>query len=367
MNREGVSNVVNPSMIVLARESRGLTQSELASKLKIGQGHLSKIENGLLDISDNILSDLAKILHYPKKFFFKNAQVYPPGLAFYRKYKTLHKKVQCKICAMANMSRLHVERMILSVDIERNNIPNCDLVEYETAENVASALREYWTIPYGPIKNMIRVIEDAGVIVKLADIGTKAFSGMSMPASEVYYLILINENMPWDRIRWTIAHELGHIVMHKLPTPNMEEEADQFASEFLMPASVIRSELTDLSLVKLADLKPRWKVSMAAILRRALTLNTITERQYRYFWMRMSSLGWKTREPVELDVPAEPPSLIREFISVHFDDFNYSPEELCQVLDVEEDEFLQLYRTQLPKMPVPRLKLLKGGNRQAVG
>ena len=67
---------------------------------------------------------------------------------------------------------------------------------------------------------------------------------------------------------------------------------------------------------------------MAAILHHARALNTITERQYRYFWTRLSSLGWKTREPAELDVPAELPSLVREFIAVHFDNFQYRAEEL---------------------------------------
>jgi Zn-dependent peptidase ImmA (M78 family) len=169
-------------------------------------------------------------------------------------------------------------------------------------------------------------------------------------------MIFINESMPWDRIRWTLAHELGHILMHRLPTPNMEEEADRFASEFLMPASVIRPELSDLSLVQLASLKPRWKVAMSALLRQALALKKITERQYRYLWMRMSSLGWKTREPEELDILAEHPFLIKEFINLHLNTLKYSIQELCDVLGIYEDEFSSLY-----KLQIPQLRLIKGG------
>ena len=364
MYQEVMSNVVNPMMIILAREYRELTQSELAARLHIGQGHLSKIENGLVEVTTKTLNEMIEILQYPKAFFMKRAEIYPPGLAFYRKYKSLPKKLQWKIGATANICRLHIESLLLSADIECKRVPYCDLAEYETPEHVAQSLREYWRIPYGPIKNLSIVAENAGALIKMTEFETRAFDGMSIPASDVYYILLINASMPWDRIRWTIAHELGHLVMHKLPTPDMEDEANRFAAEFLMPSSVIRHELTDISLPKLADLKPRWKVSMAALLRKARTLGMTTERHYRYLWMRMSRYGWKMREPVALDIPAEHPFLLQELFALHLDKLHYSLEELARILSMDPQEFLTVYRTQIPTTSSYKLQVLKGGKQE---
>ena len=137
MRQEVITKTLNPYMIILARESRELTQSELAKRLHITQGHLSKIENGLLEISEKLLHDLSRIMQYPAQFFLNPSPVYPPSVAFYYKYKSLPKKVQNKICALTNICRLHIEHLLLSIDIERHTLPNCDLDEYETPENIA--------------------------------------------------------------------------------------------------------------------------------------------------------------------------------------------------------------------------------------
>jgi Zn-dependent peptidase ImmA (M78 family)/DNA-binding XRE family transcriptional regulator len=347
-----MNTTINPNMIVLARESRGLTQKELASLLKITQGYMSKIENGLLVITEKILSDMVRILKYPTKFFFDESPIYPPDVAFYRKYKSLSKKAQERICAIANVTRLNIEKMLRPVEIDHNTIPDCDIDEYGTPEQVAMALREFWSLPRGPIPTLTKVIEDAAIVVRLHQVDTNAFSGMNLPIGRNYYLVFMNARMPWDRIRWTEAHELGHILMHRLPSPYMEEEADRFAAEFLMPADIIRSELSHLSLEQLASLKLRWRVSMAALLKRALTLKKITERQYRYFWMQMGKLGWRLCEPPELEPPQESMFLLQELVKIHMQDLNYTLEELSNIVGMYEDEFAERYTLRLPQLRI---------------
>ena len=76
--------------------------------------------------------------------------------------------------------------------------------------------------------------------------------------------------------------------MHRIPTPTMEEEADRFAAEFLMPASDIKSDLKEMTIEKAAYLKPFWRASMQSLIYRAKTLKVITAGQENYLNRQMS-------------------------------------------------------------------------------
>ena len=117
-----------------------------------------------------------------------------------------------------------------------------------------------------------------------------------------------------DRQRWSIAHELGHLVLHQafaLTPSAIEDEADIFAGEFLLPEEVIRKDLSaPLTLTMLADLKGRWGVSMQALVMRAFNLGIITDGQRRYLFRQFVAKGWMQNEPVS--IPPEKPRLLRK-------------------------------------------------------
>lgn len=167
-------------------------------------------------------------------------------------------------------------------------------------------------------------------------------------------LFFINSNMPMDRVRFTLCHELGHLVMHQIPNSEMEKQADEFAAEFLMPASEIKKSLNNLTLEKLSALKQYWKVSMASIIYRAKSLNKITLNQARYLYAQMARLGYKTKEPEWLEPPKEQPNLFYDLIDVHFKELDYSEEELTKLLLINQFEFRDTFRNQ-----GRRLKIVK--------
>jgi Zn-dependent peptidase ImmA (M78 family) len=123
----------------------------------------------------------------------------------------------------------------------------------------------------------------------------------------------------------------------------MEEEANAFAGEFLMPADEIRLQLTNATLPKLASLKPYWRASMAALLHRAGELGTVSDRTYRFRWMQMGRAGYRYREPAELDLSPEPPTLLHDLIRLHLDSFGYSLEQLADLLFLSKDELQSEY------------------------
>jgi hypothetical protein len=129
-------------------------------------------------------------------------------------------------------------------------------------------------------------------------------------------VIVVAGEAPGDRLRFSVAHELGHLILHREhgeSEKEMDDEADRFASEFLLPEEPMRHELIPpITLTGLAQLKPRWKVSIQALIRRARDLEIITERQYKYLFQKLSKHGWRKQEPANLAVPVEKPRAIRQ-------------------------------------------------------
>ena len=332
----------NPRMVILARESRGYSQKELADKINVTQGTISKIENSQF-VSDELIDKIAIALEYRSEFFYKPADMFPPGINFYRKHKTLPKRDLDRIAAEVDIRRIHIEDLLQSADIIRTNIIELDKDIYESPEEAAQLIRENWKIPSGRIDDLVYQIEKAGIIVVYCNVTSYQFSAVSKYTSDLQYIIFVNENQSPDRIRFTLAHELGHIVMHTIPSPQNEDEADAFAAEFLMPEKDIAQNLSSLNLQKLASLKRHWRVSMASLIKRATNLGTITDRQARYLWMKMAKLGYTRREPAELDPPKETPALLSDLITLHTNNLAYTDEQLSSMLGLTADECARLY------------------------
>jgi Zn-dependent peptidase ImmA (M78 family) len=146
----------------------------------------------------------------------------------------------------------------------KRDIPKLDLDEYEgDIERIAALVRAHWLLPAGPLGNLTAALEVAGCIVVHSDMQGSAISGVTVSVAGIPPLILLNKDQPADRMRFTLAHELGHMVLHRFPGPNMEREANEFASALLMPARDIRGGLSGrLDLRRLAALKADWRVSM---------------------------------------------------------------------------------------------------------
>lgn len=336
---------VNPVMITLARETRGLTQRELADILNVTQGKVSKMESGFLQVSEAILESLSVELRYPKKFFYQNFEVYPAGMHLYRKHKTLPNKDLTRIAASMNVFRTHVKQLLQSAEIDYKPLLECDLDEYGTPSEIARIVRQHLQIPRGVIKSVTEILEDAGVLIIPFNPQTRFFSGASMLTEKPNYIVVINETMPGDRWRWTLAHELGHMVMHRIPTEDMEREADEFAAEFLMPAREIGQFLSNLTVERLAFLKRQWKVSMIAILNHALRLNKITPRQHRSLITRLAQLGiTRIKEPAELNFPVEQPTLLNELIEFHGKELGFDVTQMADIFCSDVTEYIDTYK-----------------------
>jgi len=338
---------VNPEMVTVARESRGLTQSELAEKLEVSQGLLSKAEAGISPIGPALLQGLSRELRYPEEFFLQPDQVYGPSMSefFHRKRASTSARALAQLHAQINIRRIHAERLLRSADPVECRIPRLDPDYFNgSAAEVARAVRASFQLPRGPVKNVVDVLEDAGGLVFRWRFPSTKIDAVSWWVPGLPPIFVINADIPADRARYTLCHELGHVVMHQAMRPEMEQEADEFAAEFLMPALDIAPHLQGLdSLQKLTTLKPYWKVSLHALVKRAGDLNLIPEGRERYLFIQLGKAGYRTREPPELDFPHEEPTAVSELLELHTNELNYSMEQLGKLLTMLPEELHQEY------------------------
>ena len=111
-------------------------------------------------------------------------------------------------------------------------------------------------LPGGPIANMMAVIEERGGIVIPCDFRTDLLDAISQRIDGMPILFFVNVGAPADRVRYTLAHELGHVCMHTTVLKDddeMEREADEFAGAFLLPADEVRVHLRRFDLRHLAE------------------------------------------------------------------------------------------------------------------
>jgi Zn-dependent peptidase ImmA (M78 family)/DNA-binding XRE family transcriptional regulator len=330
-------------MVRLARQARGMTQKELAGEVGITQAYVSMIEDGERNPTNSQEESIANALGFPIAFFYSQDPVLGPSIGeiFHRRKKHIPSKQLERFYAWANIETFSARKLLDAIEW-----PECTLVplsldiDVETEEDAAAFLRARWYVPTGPIRNVSSLLARAGILVLPAAYAVPEIDGMSYWVADMPPVISINVDTSQDRLRFTLMHEVGHMVLHHRSSPravsdSIELEANNFSSAFLMPASEIRPQLKGLTLTRLADLKRHWKVSMAALLMRARQLETISPREEKDLWKELARRGWKRREPAQLDVHGEDPvAMYRQLVRVHLRDLGYSEIQLANKLNI---------------------------------
>lgn len=302
----GVGDALN-----VARRSKGLTQKDLADAAELTQAALSRYENGMREPSPEVLSRLAACLGVMPSLLDRPNRIGGAMAvdAHMRRRATANVGTWRRLEARLNMFRLHTHRLMEEVQLRADySIPLLDPLEIDPA-SAARICRMQWRMPVGPVKSIVQWMEGAGCVVIEEDFGTSRVDGLSQWVDN-HPVVLINSRSPTDRKRLTLAHELGHLVLHSEDfTESPEDDANQFAAEFLMPEEAIRSQLRGLNTGKLLDLKRLWMVSMQALIERAHNLDLIKPDQRQRLYKQLSAKGWRTVEPISNELPPEAPRL----------------------------------------------------------
>lgn len=352
----------NFRQLILAREYRGYTQSELSSAIPgLSQPNLSKFEKGLGGLSDENLEKIANFLNFPYSFFEERINNFIES-AHYRKRTSITQKKKKEIETKIKLLGFIVDKMAESVEWPEYKFSSYD-VENNSPEYIAQFIRRKLQLdPFRPIDSVIGIIERNGIIIIEIDQDYDQFDGVSFMTDEGIPVIVINSNFSNDRKRFTLAHELGHMIMHityekDFPIAeyrDKEEEANKFASEFLMPANAIKASLVNLKLADLPTLKKYWLTSMSSIIRRAKSLGTIDHDRYSYLNIELSRRGWKSKEPYDVEIDS--PKLFDIAYKMHKNDLGFDNNDFVNAFSLPIDILNDFFET---KRNSSKLKVIR--------
>lgn len=357
--------VAQRRMVALVREAKGWSQRQLADAAGVSQGFVSKVESGLLELRGEQLEKITTALGCPPELLFDDTPLRGlevTCLHHRRRSSQLNATTVKQIEALTHLTRVSVEGLLHGIElVPEGQLIAIDIDEVADPAEIARRLRAAWRVPSGPIANLTELIEAAGVVIVQRQLGTGSQDAVSSWPHEQDRapMMVINAGLPADRYRFTLAHELGHLVMHRLPSESQEKEANLFAAEFLAPARDIGASLTGLTTRDLSTflaLKQHWGISIAALMQRALDLDKITDRQFREMRVQLGRLGWRDFEPGS--VPSEAPATLERVISTHRTDHGYSVKELAAVARMSEAAFRQHYPVTDTGQPRSRLHLV---------
>ena len=344
-----MNNITNTNLnfignnLKLARILNGLTLAELADAIGTSRQYVHQLEVSSRFPTKEQLVSLVSNLKVTEDFFYvvPNSVLDDASIHFRSKRTTKQSsKVQAKV-NIALFIRL-VDLLSKYVNFPELNFPSYD--DFTTSndiERIAERTRQHWGLGFGPIDNMTRVAECAGAI-------TTTFKGVSAEVDALSSVIrrpVIVRNDAKDspgRLRFDIAHEVGHIIMHQdLVTgcKQTESEANRFASAFLLPRSAFIKEFkvgNRMDWKMLSALKERWGVSKAAILYRARQLDLLTEGRYRGHIITLKKYEAK-KEKDDYLIPFERAELIPDAIDKYITAYGKSLEDLLGELHVDID------------------------------
>jgi len=356
----------NYQLLALARQYRERSQSEVARAAGLTQGHYSRIENGLLPEgpSDESVAKIATALSFPTAFFYQDDRAVGMPLsvhAFHRKKQSVGERAIKRVHAELNFRLMHLRKMLESVETKQVlPLPSIDVDDGGGPREIARKIRIAWMIPPGPVEDLTGLVERAGIMVVWCDFGAP-IDGVTMTVPGMPPCIFLNRSTPADRMRASLAHELGHVIMHRVPTDTIEDEAYTFGAELLVPEKELRRDLIGgrITLERLARLKAKWRVSMQFLLYQAGEVGCIKPHQAQYLWKQIAHLGWRTREPAETDFPHETPTLFPKMLDVHKAELSYGLAEFSELFHMDANELRYLYGLQSSDKPLNRLHIVK--------
>lgn len=308
-----------------ARKASGLSQRALAEKAGISAMAVSKYENNQTIPSSGVLLALANALGVRTEYFFRQVEVALCEVE-YRKHSRLPKKLLTRIESdvREQVERfLALEKILPVSPIAKFHLPkdrlSPEINMLDEVEMLAIQLRDIWELGRNPIPDLTGTLEERGIkVFQTSALHDGKFDGLACKVDGAP-IVVVGADWPGDRQRFTLAHELGHLVLENRIHQNLdiEKAANRFAGAFLAPASEVVKELgqrrTRFEPRELCVLKKAYGLSMAGWLHRALDLSIINHAAYLGMIKMFRKFGWHKQEPCA-DYPQEEPQVFTQLV-----------------------------------------------------
>jgi len=307
----------------LARAASGLSLRELETKIDnlVTAQAIGKYERSEDMPSSRVLSALAAALHVSEDYLLSAEEMVLDGVEF-RKKAIASKREEASVEGQT----LHLLERYLTVEDalglasvvwDRPAEAPYPVTAVADADNAARAIRTHWGLGIDPILNLSELLEERGIKILSADLSD--IDGLTAKVrrknGDPIPVIVVRKSAWAERKRFTLAHELGHMVMDVRQGVNAEKAVDRFAGAFLMPAEALWREIgknrTTFSLGEFLRLKELFGASIQAITYRCHDLGIITDAAYRRLFQIFNEKGWRKppfEEPGAVDPSKEQPA-----------------------------------------------------------
>ena len=357
-----VAPVFSGARLVALRELRGETQAAVAAAVGITASALSQAERGDTALSPANIAKVAQFFKVPADAFAEHRE---PNLEMKPQFRHLRRtpapeqrKAERFVLATARVASVLRERVEFPEPFSLTYPVNPELQIDDVAEEVeraAALTRAEFDLPknqpIGP--KLIARLEAGGVTVVRDRETDRDIDAYSAVVGELPVIVLDGSTgSVWDRDNFNLAHELGHVVMHRgIPhtpgTRTVEAQAHRFAGAFLGPAKGLRRALPhDLDWGSYLELKREWGLSMAALVRRAKDLGVIDDTTYTRAMKQRSAYGWRDVEPGSTDRSPPDPCFLRRAMSKA----GISSSRLAKRAYLPEDVVLRIVGKQKPAL-----------------
>ena len=359
MLKENRNLKIIPEKLKEARLARGYTVTALAEKIGISKQTISKYELGQSSPSSETMIKYCDFLNFDINFFmFNNEDLNNNyGTIFFRSLKSAESQVREEIKIRIKWTNYIYQYINEFIELPKLNLPDFEEKSLENLdlykiEDIADKLREYWNIGKGPINNLSVLLEQNGIILCNSNINNVKVDACSEVINDTAIFFIRTNDISACRLRFDLAHELGHLILHSEITKEelenkeildrIEKEANMFASAFLLPREEFSNEVLALSLDHFVNLKSRWKASIAAMIYRCKELGIFNDSQVLYLRKQISLKKWRTIEPLDDVITVENPKLLSNAIKLIIINNLQTKDQISKSINIPKQDLLVL-------------------------
>lgn len=344
----------------LIRLINGWTMKETADKLNKSATFISMLEKGQSHPTFQTILDLSRIFGVNHTFFL-NGNTLPSvsGPTFFRERVAVPKRnsesAESKNILIAYLDSLIWPKLELNTfQMPSYALINSEfkLIDFDKIDEIANNVRQQFKLGIGPISNVTLLIERLGIRVNFIDLSSDQIDALTGKIGNQYYISVNKKNRSSVRIRFNLAHELGHILLHSgysesdvknsSKKKRMEQEAQHFAGSLLMPEKGIALDMAQTNMQFLKELKKHWLVSLAALIYRGNEIGLISDRQFLFLNQTISRHGWRKKEPYDDSIPIEKTSYLNSAVKYLVKDKNAFIKNISIDSGISESRILNL-------------------------
>jgi len=375
---KAVDNFVGKNLVE-ARVARGLRQSSLARMVDLSPAQVSKYEKGIQQPSSASLGRICEALSMPLNYFLaeRDAGRSIGSAIFYRSMSAATK--QQRNTAEQRFFWLKDIYAYLDeyVEFPAPNLPKLhtpispEVISSEFIEEAAELARNYWHIGEAPVENLTRLLENNGFIISFHDLEADTLDAFSQLIEGRPFVVVSTQKLTAARVRFSLAHELGHLLLHKKVAPEvlnnkvlfklMEEQANRFAAAFLFPQNAFNAEIPLPNLATFKLRKARWRMSIAAMIGRARDLDLIDDSEQQKLRRSYGRRKWSRFEPLDEEIPINYPELLCDAVKLLAESDSEAKINIVEALKLPSQDIEELTALEqgFLQLNVAKLKLKK--------